>query len=215
MFGTPRHFEAHTSYISIVLGRQSQPSPIFGRITGNNRPLSHLAIILRQVPRSFSVRSSRDWCEVLACKGRALTRPILRLCSESVSRSIRLSVSLPRDKFALQVYADGEVWVRVLCAHGICARNSSGSGPTGAQKNYQVVLKYLGTVGNQRWSHLDSDRSMSVANQRTCATRRRVGRSLAGDTRRTCGWGDAASPDLPAIDSHIERANCVLVTHTS
>lgn len=30
-------------------------------------------------------------------------------------------------------------------------------------------------------------------------------------SRRAHGWGDVASPDVAAIDSHIRRADCVLV----
>jgi L-ascorbate metabolism protein UlaG (beta-lactamase superfamily) len=37
---------------------------------------------------------------------------------------------------------------------------------------------------------------------------------VGGDTRRVYGWHDPASPDLAAIDSHIQRADVVLVTHT-
>jgi L-ascorbate metabolism protein UlaG (beta-lactamase superfamily) len=37
---------------------------------------------------------------------------------------------------------------------------------------------------------------------------------MAGDTRPAYGWGDVASPDVAAIDAHIQRADFVLVTHT-
>ena len=37
---------------------------------------------------------------------------------------------------------------------------------------------------------------------------------MAGDTRRAYGWGDIASPDVEAIDAHIQRADFVFVTHT-
>ena len=40
------------------------------------------------------------------------------------------------------------------------------------------------------------------------------GHPMAGDTRRAYGWGDVASPDVAAIDAHIQRADFVLVTHT-
>lgn len=67
------------------------------RGTGNTEviahsPLPHLETILRQVLGLFSVRRGR-LVQGPACKGRALTRPILRLCSESVSQSISLTLS--------------------------------------------------------------------------------------------------------------------------
>ena len=37
---------------------------------------------------------------------------------------------------------------------------------------------------------------------------------MAGDTRRAYGWEDVASPDLAAIDAHIQHADFILVTHT-
>jgi len=37
---------------------------------------------------------------------------------------------------------------------------------------------------------------------------------MAGDTRRAYDWGDVATPDVAAIDAHIQRADFVLVTHT-
>jgi len=40
------------------------------------------------------------------------------------------------------------------------------------------------------------------------------GHIITGDSRRAYGWGDIASPDLAAIDSHIPRADFVLITHT-
>ena len=37
---------------------------------------------------------------------------------------------------------------------------------------------------------------------------------MPGDTRRAYQWNDVASPDVAAIDSHIQRADFILVTHT-
>lgn len=37
---------------------------------------------------------------------------------------------------------------------------------------------------------------------------------MPGDTRRAFGWDDVATPDVTAIDSRIQRADFVLVTHT-
>jgi L-ascorbate metabolism protein UlaG (beta-lactamase superfamily) len=37
---------------------------------------------------------------------------------------------------------------------------------------------------------------------------------MAADTRRAYGWDDVAPSDVAAIDSHIQRADFVMVTHT-
>jgi L-ascorbate metabolism protein UlaG (beta-lactamase superfamily) len=37
---------------------------------------------------------------------------------------------------------------------------------------------------------------------------------LPGDTRPVYGWDDVAVPDVAAIDSHVSRADFILVTHT-
>ena len=85
-----------------------------------------------------------------------------------------------------------------------------------AGKSNQVVLKYLGTAG---WEITDGttviliDPYLSRING-PAPPGGGAGHSLAGDTRRAYGWGDVASPDVAAIDSHIQRADFVLVTHT-
>jgi L-ascorbate metabolism protein UlaG (beta-lactamase superfamily) len=37
---------------------------------------------------------------------------------------------------------------------------------------------------------------------------------LPGDTRQVYGWNDIAVPDVAAIDTHVSRADYILVTHT-
>jgi L-ascorbate metabolism protein UlaG (beta-lactamase superfamily) len=85
-----------------------------------------------------------------------------------------------------------------------------------AAKSNQVVLKYLGTAG---WEISDGttviliDPYLSRING-PAPPGGGSGRSVAGDTRRVYGWGDVAAPDVAAIDSHIQRADFILVTHT-
>jgi L-ascorbate metabolism protein UlaG (beta-lactamase superfamily) len=85
-----------------------------------------------------------------------------------------------------------------------------------AGKSNQVVLKYLGAAG---WEITDGstvvliDPYLSRING-PAPPGGGSGHSIAGDARRAYGWGDIASPDVAAIDSHIQRANFVLVTHT-
>ena len=85
-----------------------------------------------------------------------------------------------------------------------------------AEKSQQVVLKYLGTAG---WEITDGTTSILIDPYLSringpAPPGGGSGHSLAGDTRRAYGWGDVASSDVAAIDWHIHRADCVLVTHT-
>ena len=83
-----------------------------------------------------------------------------------------------------------------------------------AGKSNQVVLKYLGTAG---WEITDGttviliDPYLSRINGPT-PPGGGTGHSLAGDTRRAYGWNDVASPDVAAIDPHIQRAGDVAGT---
>jgi L-ascorbate metabolism protein UlaG (beta-lactamase superfamily) len=85
-----------------------------------------------------------------------------------------------------------------------------------AGKGNQVVLKYLGTAG---WEITDGttviliDPYLSRING-PAPPGGGSGHILAGDSRRAYGWGDVAPVDVEAIDSHIQRADFVLVTHT-
>ena len=91
----------------------------------------------------------------------------------------------------------------------------SGQGQSGGKEN-QVVLQYLGTAG---WEISDGttviliDPYLSRING-PAPPGGGTGHTVTGDTRPAYGWHDLASPDTEAIDSHIQRANLVLVTHT-
>jgi L-ascorbate metabolism protein UlaG (beta-lactamase superfamily) len=79
----------------------------------------------------------------------------------------------------------------------------------------QVPLEYLGAAG---WSITDGTIVILIDPYLS-----RIigppppGRPFSrapGDTRRMYGWDDAAEPDTAAIDSHLKRADFILVTHT-
>ena len=83
-------------------------------------------------------------------------------------------------------------------------------------KSNEVILKYLGTAG---WEITDGTTAILIDPYLSringpAPPGGGSGHSMAGDTRRAYGWGDIASPDVAAIDSHIQRADFVLVTHT-
>jgi L-ascorbate metabolism protein UlaG (beta-lactamase superfamily) len=82
-----------------------------------------------------------------------------------------------------------------------------------AEKNNRVVLKYLGTAG---WEITDGTSTILIDPylSRINGPPPPGSHSMPGDTRRAYGWGDLATPDVAAIDSHIQRADFVLVTHT-
>jgi L-ascorbate metabolism protein UlaG (beta-lactamase superfamily) len=104
----------------------------------------------------------------------------------------------------------------VLCIHVSCGRKHGGPGRTGRRKEQSghPEIPGYGGLRNHRWNYGYSDRSISFANQWTSAARRRVG--SPDDRRHPSGvqGSDVASPDVAAIDSHIQRADFVLVTHT-
>lgn len=89
-------------------------------------------------------------------------------------------------------------------------------GQVHAPNSKQLSLKYLGTAG---WEIADGttviliDPYVSRING-PAPPGGGAGRAIAGDTRRAYGWGDVATPDVAAIDAHIQRADFVLVTHT-
>jgi L-ascorbate metabolism protein UlaG (beta-lactamase superfamily) len=86
-----------------------------------------------------------------------------------------------------------------------------------AAKNGQVILRWLGTAG---WEISDGttviliDPYLSRINGPRPPGGGSAGTPIPGDTRRHYGWDDAAVPDEAIIDSHIQRANFILVTHT-
>jgi len=82
-----------------------------------------------------------------------------------------------------------------------------------AEENKPVTLKYLGAAG---WEITDGTTYILIDPylSRINGPPPPGGHPLAGDTRRVYGWSDVASPDVAAIDAHIQRADFVLVTHT-
>ena len=85
-----------------------------------------------------------------------------------------------------------------------------------ADGSHPVVLKYLGTAG---WEISDGTTAILIDPYLSringpAPPGGSSSHSLAGDTRKAYGWNDVAAPDVAAIDSHIQRADFVLVTHT-
>src|SRR5579864_6060273 len=77
----------------------------------------------------------------------------------------------------------------------------------------QVVLKYFGAAG---WEITDGTTTILIDPylSRINGPPPPEGHRMVGDTRRAYDWGDVATPDVAAIDSHIQQADFVLVTHT-
>lgn len=102
------------------------------------------------------------------------------------------------------------VFMATLCVT-LAAQDQPSTG-----KSNLVILKYLGTAG---WEITDGttviliDPYLSRING-PAPPGGGSGHAVAGDARRAYGWGDVASPDEAAIDSHIQHADFVLVTHT-
>src|SRR5215472_8561605 len=89
--------------------------------------------------------------------------------------------------------------------------------PPSVEKSGKVVLKWLGTAGweiNDGTTVILIDPYLSRINGPRPPGAGSAGTPIPGDTRQLYGWDDAAVPDEVAIDSHIQRANFVLVTHT-
>jgi L-ascorbate metabolism protein UlaG (beta-lactamase superfamily) len=85
-----------------------------------------------------------------------------------------------------------------------------------AVKHHQVILKYLGTAG---WEITNEPTTILVDPYLSringpAPPGGGSGHPVAGDTRRAYTWTDIATPDIAAIDAHIQRADFVLVTHT-
>jgi L-ascorbate metabolism protein UlaG (beta-lactamase superfamily) len=101
-----------------------------------------------------------------------------------------------------------------LAATALCT--SGTLRPTNSEKSVQVTLRYLGTAG---WEISDGttvilvDPYLSRIFGPQPPGRPPYARA-PGDTRPLYGWNDIAVPDVAAIDSHISRADFVLVTHT-
>lgn len=85
-----------------------------------------------------------------------------------------------------------------------------------AVKPNEVVLKYLGTAG---WEITNGTTTILVDPYLSringpAPPGGGSGHPIAGDTRRAYKWSDIATPDIAAIDAHIQQADFVLVTHT-
>ena len=101
-----------------------------------------------------------------------------------------------------------------LLATGICA--FAGQNSPNNEKSGRVILRWLGTAG---WEISDGTTVILIDPYisriygpqppgRTAYAR------TAGDTRPRYEWDSVATPDVAAIDAHIQRADFVLVTHT-
>jgi L-ascorbate metabolism protein UlaG (beta-lactamase superfamily) len=102
----------------------------------------------------------------------------------------------------------------VLAATTICSLAAQQT--PGSEKSIPVTLRYLGTAG---WEISDGttvilvDPYLSRIFGPQPPGRPPFARA-PGDTRPLYGWNDIAVPDVAAIDSHVPRADFVLVTHT-
>jgi L-ascorbate metabolism protein UlaG (beta-lactamase superfamily) len=109
-------------------------------------------------------------------------------------------------KFALASIALAAIVICALAVQNAPSREKSG----------QVVLRWLGTAG---WEISDGitviliDPYISRIYGPQPPGRTPYART-PGDTRPLYGWDDVATPDVAAIDAHIQRADFVLVTHT-
>lgn len=104
------------------------------------------------------------------------------------------------------------VWFLLLSLPSILTAQNE----TKSSTSKNVTLKYLGTAG---WEISDGTTVILVDPYLSriagpAPPGGGSGHPIPGDTRRTYGWRDAAEPDVAAIDSHIQRADLVLVTHT-
>ncbi|MGB7845023.1 MAG: MBL fold metallo-hydrolase [Candidatus Acidiferrum sp.] len=109
-----------------------------------------------------------------------------------------------------------KAWLRCCVFVSAVAVSTAAQGEPGEGKSNPVILKYLGTAG---WEITDGTTTILIDPYLSringpAPPGGGSGRSLAGDTRQAYGWGDVASSDMAAIDSHIQRADFVLVTHT-
>lgn len=104
--------------------------------------------------------------------------------------------------------------LRVVVAAVLLA--SSAPSQPQEKSQVQVTLRYLGTAG---WEVSDGrtvillDPYLSRING-PAPPSGGSGHVVTGDKRPALGWNDIATPDAAAIDSHIPRADFVLVTHT-
>jgi hypothetical protein len=124
--------------------------------------------------------------------------------------------SFPRlsNKFVAENF-NREILATLLRVHAGCAGLSDSPQESAANPN-QVILKYLGAAG---WEITDGTTTILIDPYLSringpAPPGAGSGHPIAGDTRRAYKWTDTATPDTPAIDAHIQRADFVLVTHT-
>ena len=104
-----------------------------------------------------------------------------------------------------------------LALLAIAIEPSASQSPQHAGRAGQVVLEYLGTAG---WEISDGatviliDPYLSRINGPRPPGAGSAGTPIPGDTRPFYGWDHVAVPDSGGIDSHIQRADWILVTHT-
>src|SRR5215472_4243446 len=133
----------------------------------------------------------------------ALTLPqtIARLCAKPTP---------PRLPMLKSTFASFVIFIAFICT-------TTAQNPPNSTQKSQVTLRWFGTAG---WEISDGstiiliDPYLSRINGPRPPGAGSAGTPIPGDTRKLYGWDDAAVPDEVAIDSHIRRANFVLVTHT-
>src|SRR5215472_14017602 len=89
--------------------------------------------------------------------------------------------------------------------------------PPSVEKSGKVVLKWLGTAGweiNDGTTVILIDPYLSRINGPRPPGAGSAGTPIPGDTRQLYGWDDPGVSDAAIIDSHIQRPNFILVTHT-
>src|SRR4029077_11976252 len=97
------------------------------------------------------------------------------------------------------------------------ANAQSSQRPRTTQQTGQVSLTYLGAAG---WGITDGttviliDPYLSRINGPRPPGAGAAGSPIPGDGRPSYGMDDLAVPDVATIDSHIPRADFILVTHT-
>src|SRR5215472_8876366 len=133
----------------------------------------------------------------------ALTLPqtIARLCAKPTP---------PRLPMLKSTFASFVIFIAFICT-------TTAQNPPNSTQKSQVTLRWFGTAG---WEISDGstiiliDPYLSRINGPRPPGAGSAGTPLPGDTRKLYGWDDAAAPDDAAIDTRIQRANFILVTHT-
>src|SRR5258708_30214967 len=123
------------------------------------------------------------------------SQPIVQLAFEMV-------LSMP--KLALTGFALATIFVCTLTAQ-----------PPPSEKRGEVFLEYLGAAG---WRISDGTIVILIDPYLSRIIgpppRGRPFSRAPGDARPVYGWDDAVEPNIDTIDSHVKRADFILVTHT-